>query len=221
MDSELDNARKRISEINTILEDDQELKQAVRLHQEKEAIAIEKNKLLKKAENHVADQNIKIDQNQKKLYGGAITNPKDLEDLQLESTSLKNYLNTLEERQLEAMLETEEANNQLDLAAENLARIQADLNFTHQELKQEKTQLEQRILATSQKRDEYIKTTDLPDLPVYRSLRESTGGIAVTIMSASSCSSCGANIPSAIEQAARSPGKLAFCPTCKRILHPG
>ena len=53
-------------------------------------------------------QREKIEQTEKSLYGGAVSNPKELQDLQMEAESLNRYLQTLEDRLLEALLVQEE-----------------------------------------------------------------------------------------------------------------
>ena len=95
------------------------------------------------------------------------------------------------------------------------------MDSEHAQLTAEKKDLSLSITESAAQKDSFLSSNDIPDLQTYLSLRKSSGGIAVTLMISSSCSSCGANIPSAIAQEARSPVKLAFCPTCRRILHPG
>jgi predicted nucleic acid-binding Zn-ribbon protein len=221
LDTGLDHAQNRIQEINTLLQDRSILDEAIKTHQEIESIHADNSKFLKIAEGEVTLQSGKLEVNQQKLYSGIITNPKELEDLQLESNSLTKYLHVLEERQLEAMIVSDQSRSDLDAASARLDEVTRNMEKEHITLNQEKSSLESEITTLSEKKKRYLEKEDLPDLPIYQSLRASSGGIAVTIMTDSSCSSCGASIPSAIEQAAKAPAKLAFCPTCKRILHPG
>lgn len=221
LDTGLDTARNRIQAIDRLLQDRSALEEALKNHRNLESIHLEHTKSLKIAEGEVTQQNAKLEQNQKKLYSGVVTNPKELEDLQLESTSLTKYLHVLEERQLEAMIVSDQSRADLDGAAANVDEITLLMESDHKQLNEEKSSLEAEITALSDQKKRFLEKEDLSDLPIYQSLRESSGGIAVTLMFDSSCSSCGASIPSAIEQAAKAPAKLAFCPTCKRILHPG
>ena len=220
-DTQIDNASKRIREIDAILGENKLLDDALKIQSDTEHVLTGKKKVLASAEVVVGDHSLKIDQNQKKLYSGSITNPKDLEDLQLESVSLNKYLSVLEERQLEAILEMEEAENDFNSASSEVAVIKSKMESEHTELTTEKKDLGHSITEVAAQKGSFLSSNDIPDLQTYLSLRKSSGGIAVTLMISSSCSSCGANIPSAIAQEARSPVKLAFCPTCKRILHPG
>ncbi len=221
LDTQIDSASQRIRDINTILGDTKLLDDAQKVQSIKENILTSKMKDLASAEVVVGDHSIKVDQNQKKLYSGSVTNPKDLEDLQLESESLNKHLSVLEERQLEAMLETEEAQKVFDNSSESSASIKSKMESESTALTSEKEDLERSITEVTTHKETFLSSNEIPDLPTYQSLRKSSGGIAVTLMISESCSSCGANIPSAIAQEARSPVKLAFCPTCRRILHPG
>jgi len=221
LDTNIDNARKRLADIDRILRDDKVLTKAEQAYKDALSIAEEKSKALRERERKVSDQNTKIEQNQKKLYSGSISNPKELEDLQLEANSLSKYLLVLEDSQLEAMVEAEEAQNNADQAANALDTLEDQRAADHKVLIEEKKDLENKINETEREKSKYLASETLPDLEVYNELRQSAGGIAVSLMVSSSCRSCGANIPSAIEQQARSPSKLVFCPTCKRILHPG
>jgi len=220
-DSELDKSSKRIHEIEEILGDREQLKKAITTREEISDILADKNLVLKQAENNVEDQSFKIAQNQKKLYSGVVTNPKDLEDLQLEAETLQRYLGVLEERQLEAMLDAESCQKEYDQAAANVEEISDSLSARDNELNAEKSNLITTIEKNEQAKKVFLAGDDIPDLQTYQSLRKSLNGIAVALMISDSCRSCGSNIPSAIAQEVRSPGKMTSCPTCRRILHPG
>ena len=220
-DSELDSSFRRIAEIDLLISDTTELDKLHLIQDQRKHEYDEKQNALQSAENQVADQYHKIEQNEKKLYSGAITNPKELEDLQLEYQSLKKYLSVLEERQLEVMLVSDQAMSLYNEITTQLDDLSLKKNSENEKLLIEKHKLEDQITTVEKDRTQYLRINAMPDLSVYTSLRKSLGGIAVTLMKNSRCSSCGANIPSAIEQEARSPGNLSSCPACKRILHPG
>ncbi len=219
IDSEIDQAKKRISEIDALLEEDEELIKAQDREMSARRKLEEKRKILKRAEREVKDQERKIEQNNAKLYGGKITNPKELEDLQLESESLERYLAVLEERQLEAMLEVDQAQSEHKQAFQELQNIQKSRKSLHAELNQEKSVLENKIQSLSQQRKAALEGISGDDLEEYETLRQSSGGIAVAKVNNNSCSACGTQVPSAVYQKARSASRLTHCKTCHRILH--
>jgi len=218
-DSGIDQAAKRIQAIVLLLSDNKEFDSALKKQEEHKFNLDEKQKVLKSAEHNVEIQNQKIIQNQKKLYSGAISNPKDLGDLQLESVSLHKYLSVLEERQLGAMLDTDQAQEIYDQISARVEEISSQKQTESEVLSVENTNLESTISSLQDDREALLTSSKILELPIYENLRKSSGGIAVTLMQNSSCSACGSNIPSAIEQEARSPKKLSFCPACRRILY--
>ena len=220
LDSEIDQALKRIREIEDIMADDAELQQAFQHEQQKAEIVSSKETALRQAEARVEDQKFKIEKNKAKLYGGKVTNPKELEDLQMESESLHDYLAVLEERQLEAMLALDEAESEHQSAVETYQKIKAAREEMIQELQQEKKELESRIQVLRDKRPTLSADIRKEDLQLYQRLREKMGGVAVAVMADTSCSACGSHIPSALAQKAKSPSSIAQCNTCNRILHP-
>lgn len=220
-DSELDNSSSRIKEIDTLLNDREELNRAISIKDDISVSLTEKQRLLKQAENDVDDQAFKVDQNQKKLYSGVVTNPKELEDLQQESEALHKFLSVLEERQLEAMFAADQVQKEYDQAVSQVEKITENLKLRDDDLLAEKSKLEKILKITGEARQKFIESSDIPEMSSYQALRNSLNGIAVALMVANNCSSCGSSIPSAIAQEVRSPGKTVNCPTCKRILHPG
>jgi hypothetical protein len=220
-DTEIDKSLKRIQEIDKILCNRKELDNALKVQEKDHIFLGEKKQNQKSAEQNVDTQNAKLTQNQNKLYSGAITNPKELEGLQMESASLQKYLSVLEERQLEAMLEADQAQDVFSKSSALVDKLTQDKQSEDEIISTEKSELESKIVTLQNTRASFLDNTEILDLSIYERLRKSSSGIAVALMINSSCTACGSNIPSAKEQEARSPKKLSFCPACKRILNPG
>ena len=219
IDTAIDRARERIQEIDRTLARDEALVAAQKKEEKTRTKLDNKRKHLKQAEREVNDQERKIEENASKLYGGNVTNPKELEDLQLEAESLKRYLQVLEERQLEAMMEVEEAQQAYQEARQNLENIKSERNALHGDLLQEKDELQDDISRSLKEKERASQNLDPADLNHYQELRQSLGGIAVALIKNESCSACGTRVPSAIHQKARSPSEITHCKTCSRILH--
>ena len=111
IDSKLDQNKNRLREIEATLANNAKLKRAEAGAQKTEAALDVARKALRSAETKVRDQRLKIEQNESTLYSGKIRNPKELQDLQNEVDALKRHLDTLEDRQLEAMLHFDEMEN--------------------------------------------------------------------------------------------------------------
>jgi predicted nucleic acid-binding Zn-ribbon protein len=219
LDSQLDSARARIEEIDKILSDHTALQQA-KANAEIAELAFQQAQIaLKHAEQDVETQQTKIANNERTLYSGSVTNPKELEDLQLESAALKRYLVTLEDRQLECMLAMEDATNAHESAQSNLAKTEEQVAKENVDLTEEKNSLLGNVEELETRWVEATVPIAPEEIQLYLSLRETRHGLAVAEVEDNSCSACGFNLTAAQAQAARSPSKITTCDSCRRILY--
>jgi predicted nucleic acid-binding Zn-ribbon protein len=221
IDNQLDEVRGRLSEIERLLAEDQvlsEARQAADSANEAEAAA---QKEVRRADEDAKVQQTKLEQNQTSLYGGKVTNAKELQDLQMEAESLKKHLSGLEEIQLEKMMAYEESQSYLNKAKENLEAIRAQRAVENQTLHSEEAKLQTE--AERLEGDRVTAAHGVPDedMTSYQALRKSKAGLAVAKVQNKTCSACGAELSASLAQAARSPNELAYCSTCKRILYAG
>jgi predicted nucleic acid-binding Zn-ribbon protein len=163
-------------------------------------------------------QQDKIDKNQKKLYGGTVKAPKELEDLQMEAGALRRYLSVLEDKQLEAMIAFEEAEANKQESETNLAKVKQEIADQNQDLTKEQTALTEKVAQLDGERQELYNTFPQATLAQYDKLRQNRAGLAVTEVKDNSCAACGAALTAAQSQAARSPSQIVNCETCGRIL---
>jgi hypothetical protein len=221
IDSELDKGEARLKEIAVLLED----KHKEQLSQERLEIAKEGRdeaaKQLRRAEQEVQAQRVKIDRSETALYGGKVVNPKELQDLQLESEALKRYLSTLEDLQLEAMLTLDDAEmNHLEASETNNAVI-AEVAQQKDNLNDEKTNLRQDIERQESERQAAASNLIAQDIRIYESLRQQKNGIAVARVIEQTCAACGSTLSAATFSSAQVPSKITRCDTCGRILYVG
>ncbi len=219
VDSQMDQIQTRLNIIRETLENDLELRAAIDAFSAAESKSREMERALKLAEAEVEKQLIKIEQAEASLYGGKVQNPKELQDLQKDIAALKRHLETLEDRELEAMINAETAQKELQAAEENLERIRSNLSDQSRDLTRESEALiKDRERLESERR---AVITDLEDHAVgmYNQLRKQKRGLAIATISDSSCAACGAALTPAQQQSARSTSQLFHCPTCGRVLY--
>lgn len=219
VDSQIDRARLQLDKIRKTLENDVELKKALALVESSQVDLNSAKNNLKTAEADAEAQKIKIEQTEASLYGGSVHNPKELQDLQRDVASLKKHLGTLEERELEAMLKTEKAEAALNEARSGLESIQSRLGGEHKTLLDEQTKLLKALETLSQEREASVSPVEGELMNIYNDLRRQKRGVAVTEFAENSCSSCGATLTSSLQQNAKSPKQLTYCPSCGRILY--
>jgi predicted nucleic acid-binding Zn-ribbon protein len=221
LDLELDRSRARVAEIESELANNQALQAAserVRSLEDKLTTARTDNL---SAEHAVASQLEKIHSSEQSLYGGSVTNPKELQDLQMEVESLKRYLETLEDRLLEAMLEMEEAQAQFDKANQGLDDLQAERIQATAQLRGELSSLKEDLERLAIERQAAVGDVEPTDLKRYEELRERVGGYAVVLMQGGSCSACGVDLAHSLQQEVRNSEEPFRCPQCSRFLYAG
>lgn len=218
VDRQIERARARLESIRRTLENDSELKSALNRVDEMQSENLRAVHGMNFAESEVETQKIKIEQTESSLYGGSVKNPKELQDLQKDVASLKKHLSTLEERQLESMLEAESAGTRLTEARSSLEAIQSRLGDEHKNLISEQIELTKQVESLTVEREAAINPIATDMLAVYEDLRRQKRGIAITEVEDDACASCGTTINAALQQNARSQKQLVYCPSCGRIL---
>jgi predicted nucleic acid-binding Zn-ribbon protein len=221
IDSQLGKGSGRLRQIEEILADDNDLKQASREVEFAESGLAKTRAELAKAERDTGAQKEKISETEQKLYSGRITNPKDLQDLEREVDALRRRLDVLEDRQLEAMFTTENAQEMLNTAHAQVDAVSARSVERNASLLGEQSVLLAEVTRLEEERIAAISSIDPQDLSRYDHLRLQKKGVAVTRVVDKTCGACGATLSATLLQAAHSPNDLAYCTTCGRILYSG
>ncbi len=154
----------------------------------------------------------------RKLYGGTVKNPKELEDFQADLTSLRGQLRKREDVLLEVMLELEDVEAALKGAESTLAETEAA--WTANQAVQADTQaaLKGEISALEEKRSGQLDGMDRAALSLYETLRERRQGTAVAVVERGLCQGCRISLPMSVIQKARAGAGLVQCVSCERIL---
>jgi predicted nucleic acid-binding Zn-ribbon protein len=152
------------------------------------------------------------------LYSGRVRSPKALQELQEEIAALKRQQGGLEDSLLEAMMEVEGHQAEVDAAQSALADARAafagqqtDLMAEQETLKADAAQLEEHRKAAA-------AHVEPPSLAAYEKLRQRFRGQAVALLQEEGCSVCGVGQTSTNVKAVRSGRALAYCESCGRIL---
>lgn len=221
IDSQLDTARISLGNIEMQLLDNSlviSMQQNASLAEQRH---MEETKRLREAENKSYDTRVKIELAEASLYGGKIQNPKELQELQNEIASLQRLMISLEDKQLEAMMAVEDAEEKLMWANEELKEAQGRLIEKNATLNGEKTKLTNLIERLEAERKATLPPIIAPDLGLYEQLRKSRNGVAVVKITSRACTACGTTLTAAMIQSTQSTGQLVRCPTCGRILYSG
>lgn len=219
IDTQMDQSRARIREIEATLKNLTELQVAERAEQQASEQLSTARKSLRRTEENVQAQRIKIEQTDAALYGGKIRNPKELQDLQNELAALKRFLAVLEDRQLDAMILAEEAEDEHASCAHRLNDIRNQFERQTVALTKEHAELTREIERQDGERQAAASGILEPDLRLYEQLRQQRRGLAVSKVTDRTCSACGSTLNASLLHAARSLNQIARCDTCGRILY--
>jgi predicted nucleic acid-binding Zn-ribbon protein len=218
LDTSIDKIKIRIKEIDRILNDDENILAAQRSYDEAEAKAKEIRISLNQVEDKLEATRIKRKTSQTALFSGRIKNPKELQDLQMETEALKNYIAQLEDQQLEIMFDLEEAEKVRQEKEKFLKQTKGKSITENAALLGEKSGLETDLEKFKRERKAVVNAISPDLLSLYKNLRKVKRGIAIASLSEGSCSICGQAITPADLQTIRSSSEIVYCPSCGRML---
>ena len=219
IDTQLRHINTRLKEIEAILLQDESVQRALKNLEESKIVVKDQAKNLKDIEEQVQAKMIKFKLTQASLFGGKISNTKELQDLQNEGEALKRTITKLEEEQLLFMIALEEAQEAQRQTEYQYKQAIADQVSKNSRLLGEKTKLENDLPGLETQRQSIAQGIPSLTLEIYENLIKTKAGKAVAEVMDDSCNACGAMLTPAEIQSARSPATLLRCRTCGRILY--
>ena len=162
-------------------------------------------------ESHVQDV-------EKKLYGGSVANPKELQGFQQDLRMLRRQKGEQEDHLLAVMEHTDGAEAAFKTAERDLEAAEAGWRQEHGHLLQEQVRLEQELARLGQGRDEASAGIAPSEMSLYQA-QKSSKGTAISRVERGICQTCGLSIPSHELQRARTLPDLVKCNSCGRFLY--
>lgn len=174
----------------------------------------------KKLEDEANALRTKAAAEDKRLYSGTVTSPRELQAIQDEISSLKRRQSELEDAALAIMDEIEPLEAQLADAAAARARHEADLERVRQTITVLEAEIDAETASLDAERRTLAASIDATVVAKYESLRRSMGGVAVAKLEAGSCRGCHIKL-SAVDLDRvlhQPPDAVVNCEQCGRIL---
>jgi len=219
VDSELNEKTEALGQVESQLDQNEELLSARRKMAEEEGGLHKSRATLRDLELDLGEISSKIVSAQERLYGGEITNPKELASLEQEIEYLKRRQSEVEDKTLETMAEVEEKQSGLKLEAECLQSREQEWEAIQEDLRQQAQELSARLTSLQGERTETLLTVSEEDLTVYEDLRRLKGGQAVALLEGGICQGCRVALPTSLVQKVRRGQDLVTCGSCGRILY--
>ena len=155
---------------------------------------------------------------EKKLYGGGVRNPKELQDLQADLAALQTQVRRREDDLLNLMVQLDEAEAELREAEAALAAMEARWRSEQESLRKQRRELQGELAELEGKRAKQANGIDAGVANLYQLLRERRQGRAVAKVEQGMCQGCRIALPMSVTQKARAGLGLVQCVSCERIL---
>jgi len=194
------------------------LQEALTAHEGSEAALRQSRKELREMEHEDSTLRARAKMLEGKLYGGRISNPKELSGYQDELQAVQMRLGALEEAMLIRMEELEareEEHRGLETGVEQARR---DHDERQEALGQKIASLETESASLRLRRSEQASEVEPGLLKRYGDLLARKNGVAVARITRQTCGGCGMHLTDHKIQEAGRDG-LTFCSTCSRILY--
>lgn len=219
IDTGLDIAQRRINDIDNLIKNDTKTIIAQdNLDKAKTKLTADNNEF-NAISNDIQIKKSKISKSESSLYNGSVTNPKELQDLQMEISSIKKSIEKLEESLFEVMIHVDQSEKHLEIQKEILKNAKSKFATLVSLLNGEKNTLLEKIKGLNSKKITMIAQISEDNLNQYETLRNLKNGLAVTKLQENTCGACGSGLTASQRQEARSATNLFICPSCRRIIY--
>jgi predicted nucleic acid-binding Zn-ribbon protein len=219
IDSQIDSNQKKIKAIDEFISSDQTVVNSEKVYFEIQQQCLSLKNEIQDFELEISRKRIKIEQSESSLYGGKVTNSKELISLQDEIRSHKTHIGEIEEAILQKMSDLEKCDEMLKQADKDLKNAKAISISRLADKKGEQQKLQSDIKHLQVERAVISQQIDPNILQTYEDIRKKKNGIAVSNAVDQTCGSCGSEITPAEWQIARTSAQILLCRTCGRILY--
>jgi hypothetical protein len=219
IDSAIDAARATLAAVEEQLGETEELiaaRAAVEEHREALRALHESQR---DVEYQVDDARSHVAAVEKKLYGGTVRNPKELEGLNDDANMLKGQLRRREDELLSHMMKVEEQETVLRQAEALLKEVDGRWRGEQADLLGQKERLETELAELDSSRGAQAGRIEGRVLALYDLLRDRHQGKAVAKVERGMCQGCRISLPMSVLQKTRSGFDVVQCVSCERILY--
>ena len=155
---------------------------------------------------------------EQRLYAGATTSPKELMGLQEDIRTHQRKKRDAEDRVLELMLQSDDAQEGVAAAQGALQAAETRRQGEQAEMLEEKERVSRDLAEREELQQELASALPAQELAMYERLKRSKGA-AVARVERGICSGCGLALPSQEFQRARMASQLVRCGSCSRLLY--
>jgi predicted nucleic acid-binding Zn-ribbon protein len=218
LDTRLAEQLSKLREAESLLGDNRELLSACRANEQAEAELGHWRARLRELEMDLEGLNSRIEATEQRLYGGRVTNPKELAGLQQDLEYSKRSRDSAEDKALLAMERVDKGEKAVAEAASRLEEVETRWREEQSRLVKQIERLQAKIAELKQDRMDVTARLEAGDLALYEELFRKKGGRAVALLVGQMCQGCRVTVPSSKAQQVRQGQELTVCTNCGRIL---
>jgi len=186
---------------------------------ERDAELLQETQLQQKATKLEADsQKERSESLNSQLYGGEVTNPRDLESLEREASNVLVIVEQQESALADITVKVEEAQTKKSKLESKLDEAKAAWEIRRTELQASLKELNAEKTGFEGRRSKMTESLDPSTLQRYEALRKSKGGLAVAKVERGLCQGCRMSLPTHQQQRVRSGRQEVLCSSCGRLL---
>lgn len=171
-------------------------------------------------EDEIASIGAKAEQHEKNLYGGGVSNPRELQAMQDEIASLQRRISQLEDQELEVMERIEPLEADLAQLTGQQAALDEQAAGLRAGIAEDEVAIDEQLAAVRAERDALVAGVEAELLAEYEQVRKQSGGVAIARLVSGHCGGCHLAL-SAVEVDRIKhlpPDAPAHCEECGRLL---
>ena len=160
----------------------------------------------------------KGDKIEKNLYGGSISNPRELEDMQKELDMIRAQQQKCEDSLFKTLQSVEKTKYVVDKLETSIAKIKLSKLEEEKILTQKKKTLEDSSLQLREYRSKLSTSMNSQHLSLYDAINKSPISDPVVKIDRGMCQGCRISLPTGLVQSTKTSKTPIQCPSCSRIL---
>ena len=209
---------KRIKAINAQLEDDAALREAEAENEELQAALEATEARVRDMELEIATALDKRQSAETRLYSGEVTNPKELQDMQMEVEALTRRKSVLDDELLKLSSERDDRRGKAEEAAARYDQAREKHERESKALLDEKKTLKTSVNQLLAQRKSSVAAIPQQAFQTYNSMRTAKSNRPVAVLRDKACTICGIEQNYIVITAINRGDDLVNCQNCGRIL---
>jgi len=211
--------QKSLAEVRATLSDDSAVAAAQALKEKAESQLSDETAARRQIESAVQRLNERLQAAERRLYGGGVTNARELSASEEERAAIVAERAEVEDKLLGLMVGIDELEAMRDGAKGELAQLETQRIEDHPRLRKEEKRLVMEVDRLRQSRESMLPELPPSALALYETIRATRHGQAVAKVERGMCQGCRIVLPETERRQARSGQSIVQCSSCQRILY--